>query len=152
MKNQRRRGCVFFPFGERRQPPGVVGTLHTPGVRVAPQRVVALGEEQDVVAHRRELPPAERARVGRGLQVLRPPELPPARLRGHFVVTVVIVPVVLVVVVVPTLVVTVVAVGTAVPAGQSIPVLDFSTRQLRNTVGPVRLTTVLTMSLETRAR
>ena len=115
--------------------------------------MVALGEEQDVVAHRRELPPAERARVGRGLQVLRAPELPPARLGGHFfVVTVVIVPVVLVVVVVPRLVVTVVAVGAAVPTGQLIPVLDFSTRQLRNTVGPVRLTTVLTMSLETRAR
>ncbi len=55
--------------------------------------------------------------------------------------TVVIVPVVLVVVVVPKVVVTVVAVGTAEPAGQLTPVLDFSTRQLRNTVGPVRLMT-----------
>jgi len=114
--------------------------------------VVALGEEQDVVAHRRELPAAEWARVGRGLQVLRAPELPPARLDGHFVVTVVIVPVVLVVVVVGRVVVMVVAVGAVVPTGQSTPVLDFSTRQLRNTVGPVRLITALTMSLETCAR
>jgi hypothetical protein len=96
---------------------------------VAPRGVVALGEEQDVVAHRRELPAAERTRVGRRLQVLRAPELPPARLAGHFVVTVVTVPVVLVVVVVSVVTVKVVVVGAIVPTGQSSPVLDLTSRQ-----------------------
>jgi hypothetical protein len=68
---------------------------------VAPRRAVALREKQNVVAHRCEPPAAERARVGRGLQVLRAPEIPPARLGGQSVVTVVTVPTVRVVVVVP---------------------------------------------------
>src|SRR5207248_844722 len=81
--------------------PGLARPPHALGVRVAAQRVVALREEQDVVAHRREPPSAKRARVGRRLQVLRAPELPPARLAAHVVVTVVTVPIVFVVVDVP---------------------------------------------------
>lgn len=139
------------PLVARGQPTRLAGAPHALGVRVPSRRVVALGEEQDVVAHRREPAAAERTGVGRRLEVLRAPELPPARLGIHFV-TVVIVPVVLVVVVVSVVEVTVVAVGPIVPTGQSTPVLDFSTRQLRTTVDPVRLQAALTMSLDTRAR
>ncbi len=73
----------LLPFGTRRQPPGLAGALHALWCARA---AVASGrprEQEHVVAHRRELPAAERARVGRRLQVLRAPELPPARLGGH---------------------------------------------------------------------
>lgn len=129
----------------------LAGTPYALGVRMAPLRMVSFWEEQEMIAHRGQLPTAEWARVGRRLQVLRAPELPPARLAAHFV-TVVTVPVVLVVVVVPAVTVTDVAVGAAVPTGQSTPVLDLSTRQLRTTEDPARLQATLTTSLETRAR
>ena len=78
---------------------------------MAPQRVVALGKEEDVVGHRLEAPSAQGAGVRGGLEVLRAAELPPARV-GHFVV-----------------VVPVVVVG-AGGTGQEKPVRDLSTRQL----------------------
>ena len=54
------------------------------GVRVAPPGAVVLGRDQHVLAHRVEPLTAERAAVGRGLQVLRAADRPPARvLRRH---------------------------------------------------------------------
>ena len=97
-------------------------------MRVAPLRVVALGEEQHVVAHRREPPAAQGARVRGGLEVLRAPELPPAGSGPHFPVVVVV------------------GVG---GTGHLKPVPDFSVRQLlETTFGPFRARATLSTSLE----
>ena len=100
-------------------------------MRVAPLPVVALGEEQHVVAHRGEPPAAQWAGVGGWLEVLRAAELPPARF-GHFVVVVEVV----------------VVVGTG-GTGHLKPVRDFSVRQLlETTFAPLRARATLSTSLE----
>jgi hypothetical protein len=88
--------------------------------------MVALGKEQDVVAHRCESPPAERAAVRRRFQVLRAPELPPARFGVHFL-------------------------GATGGFGQEYPVPRFRTRQLLAiTLSPERTRATLRTSLATR--
>jgi hypothetical protein len=90
-------------------------------------RVVAFREEQDVLAHRGEVAPAEGAEIGGRLEVLRAAELPPARRPGHFFF--------------------------AAASGHFTLELDFSTRQLRaTTLSPERARTTLITSLDTRAR
>ena len=60
---------------------------------MAPQGVVTLGKEEDVVGHRLEAPSAQGAGIRGGLKVLRAAEVPPARF-GHFDVVVPVVDVV----------------------------------------------------------
>jgi len=114
------------PLVPGRQPPGLASGAYALGVRVAPLRVVTLREEQHMVAHRGEPAAAERAVVGGGFEVLRAPELPPARRFGHFFLT--------------------------AGSGHFTLELDFSTRQLRaTTFVPERARITLITSLETRA-
>jgi hypothetical protein len=106
-------------------------------VRVPPSGVITLRKEQDVVARRGQVPAAERARVRRGLQVLRAPELPPARLGAHFPVVVGVV---------------VVVVGFTAGFGH-FALRDFSSRQLRvRSFVPTRALETLITSLETVAK
>jgi hypothetical protein len=87
--------------------------------------MVALRKEQDVLAHRGEVAAAERAAVGGRLEVLRAPELPPARRVGHFFL--------------------------AAGSGHLTPELLFTTRQLLEmTASPERARATLSTSLETR--
>ena len=114
------------PLVPGRQPPGLASGAYALGVRVAPLRVVTLREEQDVVAHRGEPAAAERAAVGGGFEVLRAPELPPARRFGHFL---------------------------TAGSGHFTLERDFSTRQLRaTTASPDRARATLITSLETCAK
>jgi hypothetical protein len=115
------------PLVPGRQPPGLASGAYALGVRVAPLRVVPLREEQDVVAHRGEPAATERAAIRGGLEVLRAPELPPARRFGHFFLT--------------------------AGSGHFTLELDFSTRQLRATTAFAdRARATLITSLETCAR
>lgn len=94
-------------------------------MRVAPPGTIAFREEQDVVAHRGELTLAEGATVRGRLQVLRAPELPPARRGGHFF--------------------------AVTGSGHFTPELFFTTRQLlETTAAPERARATLSTSLDTR--
>jgi hypothetical protein len=64
---------------------GLAGGHHTLGVGVAPAGAIALGEQQHVLAERRQMAPAQGAAVGGRLEVLGAAHRPPARLGllGH---------------------------------------------------------------------
>ena len=115
----------LLPLGARGQAAGLACPLHAFRVCVSPRRAVALREEQDVVGHRCEAPAAQRTGVRGGLQILRAPELPPARSAHFFFVAV---------------------------SGHFAP-RDFSSRHERIvTLSPDRARTTLMTSLDTRAR
>ena len=117
----------LLPLRSARQPARLTRRPHALGVRVPPLRVVALGKEQHVVAHRRQPPAAQRARVGGGLEVLRAAELPPAGSARHFPVVVVV----------------------GVGGTGHLKPLRFSVRQLlETTFGPLRARATLSTSLE----
>jgi hypothetical protein len=65
------------PFVLGRQPAGLARGQRALGVGVAPAARVALGHDQDVLAQRGQVFVAERAAVGRRLEVLRAPDRPP---------------------------------------------------------------------------
>ena len=68
-----------LPLLARGQLPLPAGPHHAGGVRVTAPAVIALREQQHVLAERRQLLAAERASVCRRLAVLRATGLPPAR-------------------------------------------------------------------------
>ena len=64
------------------QPAGLTLGNHAGGVRVAPAPRVTFGHDQHVLAQRWQQLAAERAAVGRGLEVLRRADRPPSRRFG----------------------------------------------------------------------
>src|ERR1700761_4781256 len=66
-----------LPFLPARQPSGAAGLDHALGVRMPAAPVVALREQQHVLAQRRQETAAERTAVRRRLAVLGSADLPP---------------------------------------------------------------------------